>query len=325
MDEGSGEERGGDRREVMTNTANAFRQAIEKAGLVPPDTIIEDGKLHRFSSNGDRADDSGWYALFSDETPAGVFGCWRTGLNQTWFRKADATLTTAERDRQRARFDKAKRQREQDEQRRRAAAAERAQRLWDVAKPATAQHPYLVKKLVQPHSLRLDAANRLIVPVTISGRLTSLQTIDANGEKLFLPGGLVQGGSFTMGMKRDDDTIVLLAESFGTGASLHEGTGYPVVVAFSAGGLAPVVKQLRQQWPTDMILVFGDNDFHADGKPNTGLLAATATVSAIKGVLVMPEVIGGKEPTLTTYIHTLALMPCEWRSMRQFNERTRRG
>ena len=79
----------------MTNTANAFRQAIEKAGLVPPDTIIEDGKLHRFSSNGDRADDSGWYALFSDETPAGVFGCWRTGLNQTWFRKADATLTVA--------------------------------------------------------------------------------------------------------------------------------------------------------------------------------------------------------------------------------------
>lgn len=45
---------------------DAFRQAIEQAGLTPPVPIIADGKLHRFASNGDRADDAGWYVLYGD-------------------------------------------------------------------------------------------------------------------------------------------------------------------------------------------------------------------------------------------------------------------
>lgn len=54
-----------------------FRDAMAGAGLPVPDTIHDDGKLHRFSSNGQRGDDSGWYVLHSDGVPAGVFGDWR--------------------------------------------------------------------------------------------------------------------------------------------------------------------------------------------------------------------------------------------------------
>jgi putative DNA primase/helicase len=48
-----------------------FSDAIRASGLPPPDSIIDDGKLHRFSSNGKRSDDAGWYVLFGGDIPAG--------------------------------------------------------------------------------------------------------------------------------------------------------------------------------------------------------------------------------------------------------------
>jgi putative DNA primase/helicase len=38
-----------------------FRQTMTNAGLTPPDTIIADGKIHRFTTNGKRSDDAGRY------------------------------------------------------------------------------------------------------------------------------------------------------------------------------------------------------------------------------------------------------------------------
>ena len=129
----------------MMDTVSAFSQAIEQAGLTPPAIIIQDGKLHRFASNGDRADDAGWYTYFPDETPAGAFGCWRNNVKQTWSGKADSTLTAMERDRQRTRLDEARRQREQDELLRQAEAAKRAQIIWDQAALAPEDHPFLTR------------------------------------------------------------------------------------------------------------------------------------------------------------------------------------
>ena len=45
----------------MTDICVQFCQAILAAGLCPPSEILPDGKLHRFASNGDPADDAGWY------------------------------------------------------------------------------------------------------------------------------------------------------------------------------------------------------------------------------------------------------------------------
>jgi hypothetical protein len=72
-----------------------FRDAIHAAGLVPPSDIEADGKLRRFSSNGKKADDAGWYLLHDDGVPAGSFGDWRTGITQTWRADIGRTLTGA--------------------------------------------------------------------------------------------------------------------------------------------------------------------------------------------------------------------------------------
>lgn len=59
----------------MNDHIDNFRNAIEAAGIGAPNDIHDDGKLHRFSTNGKRGDDSGWYVLHGDGVPAGRFGC----------------------------------------------------------------------------------------------------------------------------------------------------------------------------------------------------------------------------------------------------------
>jgi putative DNA primase/helicase len=280
----------------MTATrVDAFRQEIEQAGLTPPATIIADGKLHRFASNGDHADDAGWYTYFSDEPQAGVFGCWRTGFKQTWSSKTDSTLTLVERERQRKRIDEVRHQREQDERLRHADAAERAQRLWDGATPAPATHPYLRRKQAQAHGLRTQCGDliiagqrvngALIVPLhDVGGVLCSLEFITADGTKLFLPGGRKRGGAYLIGTVGDGLCIV---EGFATGASVHQATGYAVAVAFDAGNLNGVAKSFREKYPNAMLIVCGDHD-----QNGTGQAKATEAAESVGGLVVLPETPG---------------------------------
>jgi putative DNA primase/helicase len=60
-----------------------FRTAMLKAGITPPDSVIADGELHRFATNGKASDDAGWYVLYVDGLPAGAFGDFRTGAEGT--------------------------------------------------------------------------------------------------------------------------------------------------------------------------------------------------------------------------------------------------
>lgn len=130
----------------MTTVEGKFRTAIERAGLIPPPTIIADRMLHRFSSNGDPGDDSGWYVFFDDGSPAGAFGCWREGIKQTWQAGHNGhTLTAKEKALEWQRMEVVRRQREEDTQRRHKEAAERAHNLLATSQPAPADHPYLQK------------------------------------------------------------------------------------------------------------------------------------------------------------------------------------
>lgn len=74
-----------------------FRSAIEAAGLTPPDEIHGDGRLHHFSPSGKRKDDAGWYVLYLDGTPAGLFSNWRGGLVQCWRAGSEREMSTEER------------------------------------------------------------------------------------------------------------------------------------------------------------------------------------------------------------------------------------
>ncbi len=123
------------------STTDQFKQAMLEAVLTPPDVIIDDGAIHRFSTNGKPRDESGWYVLHTDGIAAGVFGDWREGFTQTWCSKADNAMTTSERQAHRERIKAMQVQREADLAQRQQQAGQDAAQRWAVASPCT-QHDY---------------------------------------------------------------------------------------------------------------------------------------------------------------------------------------
>ena len=96
--------------------------------------------------------------------------------------------------------------------------------------------------------------------VNASGALASLQFIpDSEGIKYFLPGGQMGGGFHVLG-KLDQAPIIGIAEGLATAQSVVETTGWPVVVAFSAGNLVAVAATIRVRQPQAAIVLAGDDD-----------------------------------------------------------------
>lgn len=271
---------------------------MQSAGLIPPADIEADGKLRRFSSNGKRGDASGWYSLHGDSIPAGSFGDWRTGLSQSWRADIGRALSPQEETAHRAKIEAIRREREAEESRRHEVARHQAESIWRAAEPAI-DHPYLTKKGVKSHGLRVDDTGRLIVPMRDGGVIHSLQFIGSESEKLFLPGGRVKGCYFGIGKP---DHSLCIVEGYATGASIHEATGFAVAIAFNAGNLLPVAKAIKAKFPDMRLIVCGDDDHLSNGNP--GLTKATEAARAIGGLLAVPA-FGTQRPTDATDFNDL--------------------
>jgi putative DNA primase/helicase len=259
-----------------------FISAIAAAGLSPPANISADGAIHRFSTNGRRGDDSGWYIAHTDGTAAGAFGCWRTGLQSSWCAKSDSAMTAAELADHRQRIKTMQAQREADLLATHQQARQTAAALWSQADAVTA-HPYLSSKGVQPHGLRVFA-DKLLIPLRdTAGKLLSLQTIAPDGDKRFHPGGRVKGCYHSIGKPAG---VLIVCEGYATGASIHEATGHAVAVAFNAGNLQAVALALRAKYPALKIMVAADDDHLTDGNP--GMSKATAAALAVGGLVAVP-------------------------------------
>lgn len=270
---------------AMLDPIQQFRDAIEAAGLTPPTDIEADGKLRRFSSNGKKADDAGWYLLHDDGIPAGSFGDWRTGLKQDWRADIGRSLTPAEEAAHRAKVEAMRREREAEEARRREEARERACLLWAESLPAPSDHPYLIRKGISPCGAKLHKG-ALVIPMRDDGAIHSLQFIGPDGNKPFLTGGRVKGCYFSIG-NPTNAAALCIAEGFATGATIHEATGYPVAVAFSAGNLGAVAKAMRAKFPDLPLILCADDDTQTEGNP--GLTVATEAARSVGGLLAIPD------------------------------------
>jgi len=267
----------------VSDPIEQFRAAILAAGLTPPDKIVADGKLHRFSTNGKLRDDSGWYMLHLDGIPAGAFGCWRSGLKSNWCAKADNDMTVAERDAHRERIKALQAQREAEQAQTHHKTSEAAALIWNEATLATG-HEYLTRKGIKPHGVKSDG-HHLVIPMRdTSGALHSLQTIAPDGGKRFLPGGRVKGCYHAIGKP---DGVLIVCEGYATGASIHEATGHAVAVAFNAGNLRAVAEALRAKYPALRLILAADDDVATQGNP--GLTKATEAARAVGGYLTKPN------------------------------------
>jgi putative DNA primase/helicase len=269
------------RKPIQRNEAiTGFREAIEAAGLTPPEHI-EPGTFHRFPGAGKGASNrAGWCKLF-DDGEGGQFGDWSTGLSETW--QARKPANEAERRRWAAEIAKARQEADRQRQQAKAEAAKESAKVWNKAKPMPIDHPYLVAKGIEPHGTRIDGA-RLVIPIrNAAGEIRSLQRIDGEGNKRFHPGGEISGNYYPIGQP---DGLVVVAEGFATAASIRQATGHAVAVAFSAGNLQPVAEAIRAKVPEAQIIIAADDDRDTGGNP--GIAKATEAAAAVGGKVAKP-------------------------------------
>ena len=265
-----------------------FIDAIKLSGLIPPENIEPDDKLHRFPSNGKLNGDSGWYIFHNNGVPAGAFGDWRIGLSETWCADIGRPLTAQEKASHKAAVAAARKLAEAENAKRRADAAKKAVDIWKRARPAPADHVYLLKKKITAHGARVHNGD-LVIPLFDGANLTSLQFIKATGEKRFLAGGRVSDCCFVIGQPVK---VICICEGFATGATISATTGYATTVAFSAGNLVSVAKTMRRQFPDLKIILCADDDNRTEGNP--GLTKATEAARAIGGFLAIPGFVGDR-------------------------------
>jgi putative DNA primase/helicase len=262
-----------------------LRVAIAEYGLTPPDELIFDGKLHRFSTNGKPRDMSGWYVAHDGKLPAGAFGDWRSGMESTWRADIGRELNHVEAMQHSARMREVKLLREKELAAIRENAAHQAQELWDSAPLASDEHPYIKRKGVTNPGWRLASDGRLMAPVLIDGEVVSLQYIDADGGKLFAKGGKVGGGWWSIGGQPSE--IMYLVEGVATAASVFEATGKSVGIAYSAGNLTATATALRAMYPSVELVIVADRD-----ESGTGEREAKRAADIVSGVRVVVSPVG---------------------------------
>lgn len=282
----------------MMTTSN-FRDTIRAAGLEPPDAI-EPGKLLRFPGNGKRQSDrAGWCLLFDDRL-GGCFGDWSSGLSETWQAKREKQFSKAERAAFARRVEEAKKQAEAERLTRQTDAAKQAAAIWNAATPPHSNHPYLIRKHIQPHGARIHKGALTLPIMDFTGRLTSLQFIAADGGKLLLSGGRKRGCFIPVAGNMENPARVILCEGWATGCTLAEdGSAALVLAAIDAGNLKPVAIRARQLWPSVPMVIAGDDDRLTVGNP--GVTKARAAAIAADALLALPDWPKDAPETLTDF------------------------
>jgi len=250
--------------------------AMRSYGIDPPDRILfNTEKVVRFGKK-----NACWYIFYSDEITAGAFGDWRDNSTYTWCEKRTDYFTQEQQAQFKMRMDQAREAREAERIIVQQEAKELAGKIWEASQPAI-DHPYLDRKMIKPCGVRISKdGNRLIIPLyNEQGEVTSLQFIDADGNKKFLTNGQVKDCYFRIGKPNGN---VCIAEGFATAASIHEATGYAAIVAFSAGKLEACAKFVRTKMPKSNLIICADYG-------EVGIEKARLAAEISNGVMIYPQ------------------------------------
>jgi phage/plasmid primase-like uncharacterized protein len=310
------------KRQLSHNDVVAqFCDAMRATGLIvnASDIVTDSSKFQRCKSEKDRGSRrNGFYKLWLDGRPAGVFGNWATGESHTWAADTGTTeLSREEKAKLRAEMKQRQAERAAEIKEAQNKAAERAKKAWDKAVPADDSHPYLVRKGVKAHGLRVgkwwgwDAEagkavvlceNALLVPMhgLKKSDIRSLQAIfpdkiEIHGDlrdKTYLSSGERLGVFHVIGKPQEVDgkLVFVVAEGYATAASIHEATGHCALVAFDAGNLLHTAQVIRGKYPDATIVIAADNDqFTVKPVANPGVFYARKAAVSVNGLVAIPQ------------------------------------
>lgn len=272
----------------LADPLSAFIDACRDNGIEIDHSFSPDGEIHRFPEQGSkRGEKDAWAVLHLDgPVPVGTFGSFKAGgWEKRWVANIGREMSLIERaeterwlSENKRRRDEAKRQMQDD-------AARRAEDEVGSLADASDDHPYLVRKGVSAHGIKIDRAGRLVIPITnADGEIQSYQRIDQDGSKRYLKGGKKIGGYYEI---RGARSAIYVCEGFATGATVSKATGCSVFVAFDATNLAAVAKSVREMFPATKMFIAADNDQFTDGNP--GLTKARAAAIEVGAEVVHPE------------------------------------
>lgn len=274
----------------------AIRAALLEHGIEPanPDALLSrladaEGKPVRFGTASKPRSKNGWLIAYHDRgLPFVVIaGDWSTGADMKWTAHNPDTLTPAEHRELKRRMAEAKRAREEEQARQWEQAAARAARYWHSSHPADPQHPYLVRKGVEPHRARQQGQKLVLLLTDFTGKAWSLQTIDETGNKRLMAGGR-KAGHFIVVDGPDYPARVLICEGWATGCTLAETDPAALVLAaVDCGNLKAVATGARNRWPDADLIICGDDDRRTPGNP--GATDARAAALAAGARFALPD------------------------------------
>lgn len=223
------------------------------------DEISLDGTIKRFSSrqNGKKSE---WYIGHEIEPNKYivVFASWRQSEQKYYFRSYQEGAVSNEKLKMEMIEDKIIEEQNKIEK-------EQQKKIRDFfpkAQPCL-EHPYLTKKKINPHICKQKGTTLIIPMQDINGELSSLQYIFSDGNGSFskrFKGGISTKGLFAIIGDFQNQKKYIVCEGFATGASIHENTAKPVIIAFSADNCLSVQAFLQQRYPEKIGELAADND-----------------------------------------------------------------
>lgn len=267
-----------------SDNSKSLVDTLSDNGLFPPDLIR--GELLRFAGIGKNDSNKAAYLFIFGDGNGAVYGDFSCNLHATWQANIGREFTKEEKrnfaiQQQAARDAMARELAEKHHN-----GKIRAIQLWENATVLSAQleHPYLIKKKIQPHNTKASNGVLYIPLYGTDLELCSLQLIQSNGDKSFLKGGKIKGSFSVIGEQLNTTDKILICEGFATGASLQEDTGHFTVCAMSANNLESVAKTFKSFYPQATFIICGDND-----ENSVGQLAAEKAARAIGCAFIVPE------------------------------------
>lgn len=265
-------------------------RTMEIEGVKPIEPIVSrltSGDLIRFRCDGDgKGRQNGWAIVYLDERPAGAFGNYRLGISRKWKSGDDTPLTPAERVALQREWAEAKQRRAEERERCEREASADAVEMWSRAAAASVDHPYVVKKRLDPAPLRQIDGKLLVPMLDAAGTLWNLQRIAADGSKRFLRGGRTDGLFCLIGNAGRDSRTFCIGEGYATMAAVHRASGFPCIAAFSAKNMAAVARLWNAARPDLNFIICADDDGHLE--TNVGLKAAKAVAEEIGARVALP-------------------------------------
>lgn len=248
---------------------------ISDMGMNPPDRLITDGRIHRYSNDRAKRNSNAWYVAYVNNYTNGSFlvvvandfahpiegnivfkGCGDNGSLTP--RELRALSKKIEQARNFASKEKAKDQEEKGRLARKIFA--------ELPQAEISLSPYALRKGLRKVSGCAIDGDIMVMPLyNKQGHIMSLQYIYPDGRKKLLEGARKKG---CFGYVQGSGKPYYVCEGFATASSVNEATGHPVVIAVDCGNLRDATESAMAFFnlkPSDIVIV-ADNDSSGVGQ-----------------------------------------------------------